>query len=218
MSSVLAWLGDSEWGLPSVSASKLALYSAKSKANLKVSKQDTFHWDNLVYPGMKSRSNHKLSGAHLFLALRIIRKELDLLCCLHHHCLLGRRNYWPDVLSFKTRFQFRTWKTFWRPGALLDIFLDEGSVLNYSWIFSHLFFFFFFTHSVFVKCVLSLRCFDLSSSHLYSLGPLNYFPALPEDCSLSWGNLENQEQQPVLSCHYYENSDSVTLLKGTYGW
>lgn len=91
---------------------------------------------------MKSRSNHKFSGAHPFLAHWIIRKELYFVCCLHHHCLLGRRNYWPNVLSFNTRFHFRSGKMFLRQGALLDIFLDEGSVLNYSWNFPHLLFFF----------------------------------------------------------------------------
>lgn len=135
---------------------------------------------------MKSRSNHKFSGAHPFLAHWIIRKELYFVCCLHHHCLLGRRNYWPNVLSFNTRFHFRSGKMFLRQGALLDIFLDEGSVLNYSWNFPQLLFFFFI-------CSLSNPCFlwnafEISSANLYSLGPLNCFPWLPEDCNLSWGN------------------------------
>lgn len=96
---------------------------------------------SLVYPSMKSRSNHKLNGAHPLLAHRIIRKHLDLLCCLHSHCLLWRRNYLPDVLSFSTRFHFWSWKIVLRPEALLDIFLAGRNVLKYPWIFSHLFFY-----------------------------------------------------------------------------
>lgn len=49
MSLVLVCLGNSERGLPSDSASQLALYLTMSKANLKVAKQDTFHRDNLVF-------------------------------------------------------------------------------------------------------------------------------------------------------------------------
>lgn len=109
------WVKVAKWFCRSISS---VFNSIKSKSE----SSTTWHIplrSSLIYPCLKSRSNHKLSGAHPFLTHRMIREELGLLCCLHHRCLLGRRNYWPDMLSLSTRFHFWSWKTFLRPGALL---------------------------------------------------------------------------------------------------